>query len=87
MILALILFIYVLGVVVFTGMSFAFWQRNWPRFGMPAQGFAQDRMRSLAFWLLPIVGWAVVLFGSKFAHHGWLWPWSAKAKEEAGIVK
>jgi hypothetical protein len=87
MILLFLVLLYVSCVALFTGMYFAYWQRNWPDYGMPQRWFYENRTFSLAYGLFPFIGWTIVFFMSDFGRHGWLWPWSDKARKEAGIVK
>lgn len=80
----IVLFVYVLCSVWCIGLSFAYWQRNWPYYNMRETFFREDIRTSLLFGLTPVIGWGFCLMHATY-WHGWLWPWSDKAKKEAGL--
>lgn len=64
------------------GLVFAYFQREYKL--IRYRSFYDNQKDAiLALMLGPIV--LVVLYSLRFTTNGWLWPWSKKAKQEAGI--
>lgn len=63
------------------GWYFAYFQRKWP--SLRKDDFYEDRGDALTF----AIGGPItfIVHGLAYSSFGWLWPWSAKAREEAGI--
>lgn len=78
-ILAAILTAWIGAGVAATGWAFAYFQRNWP--ALRAESFRRDRWE---YTLVCIAGGPLALGPSYgLRRHGWLWPWSKRAKQEA----
>lgn len=70
--------------VLSAGMMFAFNQRRYRC--ISRQCFGDDQFMAAFAILVGPIGLAATFITYGFFSHGWLWPWSAKAKREAGIV-
>jgi hypothetical protein len=69
--------------VAAAGIGFAHAQRNWP--SIRRYSFHSDVLCSFLVSLSGPVGLVACLLFTGRAKHGWLWPWSAKARREAGM--
>lgn len=75
--------IYIACYIYTCGTAFAHFQRG---FSSIRKGFfKQDRVFSVLISLGGPISALIAYFGSGFNEQGWLWPWSAKAKKEAGV--
>jgi hypothetical protein len=70
------------GVLV-GGWWFAHLQRKFP--SIRARDFKQDQADALVCYLFGPLA-LIVFTASTGVRSGWLWPWGAKAKREAGIA-
>ena len=64
------------------GYYFAYYQREYP--GFRKRDFEADKSHAIgALWFGPCALLTARLLDRRA--HGWLWPWSVKARKEAGI--
>jgi hypothetical protein len=68
--------------VIHIGYSFAYWQRKFTV--LRKDDFYRDRRFALGVALAGPCALIVTMLG--YTDYGWLWPWGAKAKREAGLA-
>lgn len=69
--------------LVASGFGFAFFQRSYPT--LRKEHFHIDRRQQVTLGVVcgPM---ALLVNVAGLSCHGWLWPWSEKAKREAGLA-
>lgn len=67
--------------IISTGMSFAYFQRNYPTIRREEFNVDIERVWPDIIW--GTIGLAATIM--TFEYKGWLWPWSKRARVEAGL--
>ena len=65
------------------GFRFAYFQRKYVE--IRAKHFSADKAASKSAIRWGLVSFLVVATNEDYRTAGWLWPWSAKARKEAGL--